>query len=86
MENQYNNLNRKLDKLQKEKQTKEKKTDTHLLAQFYARTVNLTNIRFTQEEIMLLNNGLQHSIEKPLKKYWTNLIIKNRTSYKKAGQ
>jgi hypothetical protein len=38
-------------------------------------TVNLTNIRFSQEELALLNNGLQHCIEKPLKKYWTNLIM-----------
>ena len=68
MENQYNNLNHKLDRLQKEKQTR-KKTDTHhQCTQFYTRTVNLTNIRFSQEEIALLNNGLQHSIEKPLKK------------------
>jgi hypothetical protein len=83
MENQYNNLNHKLDRLQKEKQTR-KKTDTHhQYTQFYTRTVNLTNIRFSQEEIALLNNGLQHSIEKPLKKYWTNLIMATEQSIRK---
>jgi len=57
-----------------EKQTK-RNTDTHhQRTQFYTRTVNLTNIRFSQEELALLNNGLQYSIEKPLKKYWTELI------------
>jgi len=53
MENQYNNLNRKLDRLQKEKQTK-KKTDTHHQGtQFYTTTVNLTNISFSQEGVTL---------------------------------
>jgi len=27
------------------------------------------------EELAILNNGLQYSIEKPLEKYWTNLIM-----------
>ena len=36
--------------------------------QFYPRTVN-------HEEMSLLNWGLQHSIEKPLDKYWTDLIM-----------
>jgi len=56
METHYNNINRKLDKLQREKQTK-RKTDTHhQRTQFYTRMVNLTNIRFFQEEFTLLNN------------------------------
>jgi len=83
MKNQYNNLNHKLHRLQNEKQTR-KKTDTHhQYTQFYTRTVNLTNIRFSQEEIALLNNGLQHSIEKPLKKYWTNLIMETEQAIRK---
>jgi len=46
METHYNNLNRKLDKLQGEKQTK-RNTDTyHQRTQFYTRTVNLIKIRF----------------------------------------
>ena len=53
-----------------------RKTDTYQQRiQFYSRTVNLTNIRFSQEELALLNNGLQYSIEKHLKKYWTDLIM-----------
>jgi len=75
METHYNNLNHKLDKLQRAKQIK-RKTDTHHQhTQFYTRTVNLTNIRFSQEELTLLNNGLQYSIEKSLRKYWTDLIM-----------
>ena len=75
METRNKNLNRKLDKLQREKQTKSKTDTHHQRTQFYTRTVNLTNIRFLQEKLALLNNGLQCSIEKPLKKYWTDLIM-----------
>ena len=61
-----------------------KKTDTHHQGtQFHTRTVNLTNIRFSQEEISLLNNVRQHSIEKPLKKYWTNLIMETEQAIRK---
>ena len=36
---------------------------------------NLTDIKFTEEEIELLNYGLQYNIERPLTTYFTNLII-----------
>jgi len=75
METHYNNLNHNLDKLQREKQTKRKTETHHQRTQFYTSTVNVTNIRFLQEELALLNNRLQYSIEKPLKKYWTDLIM-----------
>jgi len=75
METRYNNVNCKQDKLQREKETN-RKTDTHhQRRQFYTTTVNLTNIRFFQEEFALLNNGLQYSIKNPLRKYWTDLIM-----------
>jgi hypothetical protein len=38
--------------------------------------VNLTKIKFTNEEMALLNKGLQYSIEKPIEKYWTDLVMK----------
>jgi len=50
--------------------------------QFYPRTVNLTKIKFTKEEMNLLNYGLQHSIEKPLKTYWINLIMETEQAIK----
>ena len=75
METRYNNVNRKLDKLQREKETKRKRDTHHQRAQFYTRTVNLTNIRLFQEKFALLNNGLQYSIKIPLRKYWTDLIM-----------
>ena len=66
MESHYNNLNKKLDKLQEEKPNKgEKVQPRNQQFHYHNRTVNLTNIKFTQEEMNLLNNGLQYSIETP---------------------
>jgi hypothetical protein len=57
METHYNNLNRKIDKLQNKQQFRRKTENNPQHSQFYARTVNLTKITFTHEEMMLLNNG-----------------------------
>ena len=73
MEIQYGNLNRKLDTLQA-KQRREN-TTSNQQEHFYPRTANLTKIKFSREELSLLNHGLQHSIEKPLNTYWTDLIM-----------
>jgi len=45
--------------------------------------VNLTQIKFSKEEISLLNQGLQHSIEKPLDKYWIDLIMETEQAIQK---
>ena len=79
MDSHYNNLNRKLDKLQNKQQPKRKAEHN----QFHPRTINLTNIKLTQEEISLLNNGLQHSIENPMEKYWTELIMDTELAIRK---
>jgi ribosomal protein L37AE/L43A len=75
METHYNNLNRKLDKLQNKQQGTRKTNTSQQHNQFYRRKVNLNKIKFTHEEMSLLNNGLKHSIEKPLEKYWTDLVM-----------
>jgi len=75
MECYYDNLNKKLDKLQNKQQSMRKTKTNQQRNQFYPRTVNLTKIKFNQGEMSLLNKGLQHSIEKPLEKYWTDLIM-----------
>jgi hypothetical protein len=67
MEAQYHNLNKKLHNIQSKHKEDTKTQDNPTGPQFYHRTVNLTRIEFTKEEINLLNHGLQHSIEKPLK-------------------
>ena len=81
MKTQYQNLNQKLDKLQK--QTKKENKIPHQHTQFHDRTANLTNIELTQEEIRLLNKGMQHSIERPLNKYWTTLIMETEQAIRK---
>jgi predicted CoA-binding protein len=74
MEAHCDKLNRKLDKLLERQ--KQPLHPSHKQQQnFYPCTVNLTNITFTKEEQALLDLGLQHNIQKPLKKYWTNLIL-----------
>ena len=70
METHYNNLNHKLDKLQNMQHGKNKAQHNPEGQQFYPRTVNLTKIKFTKAEMAVLNHGLQHSVEKPLKTYW----------------
>ena len=75
METHYNNLNIKLDKLQLKQQGTKQSKDYQQHYKFHPRTINLTNINFTHEEWSLFNKGLQHSLEKPLDKYWTDLIM-----------
>jgi hypothetical protein len=76
MEKHYDKLNRKIDRLtsiqHQHGNNRRKNSQTH---HFHPRIANLTNINFTQEETALLNMGLQHSIEKPLNKYWADLLI-----------
>jgi hypothetical protein len=82
MNKHYENLNMKLDRLN-HRQQHEMNADTNTQGhQFYPRTVNLTNINFTHEEASLLNKGLQHSIEKPIDKYWKNLIEETEQAIK----
>jgi hypothetical protein len=75
MEKHYDNLNKKLDKLINQQHHKNRMNTNAQGHHFYPRTVNHTNIIFTQEETALLNKGLQHSIQKPIDRYWTDLII-----------
>ena len=83
MEKHYENLNKKLHKLI----TKQKRIIENNLHntknQFYNLTVNLTTIKFNQEEPTLLDHGMQHSIEIPLEKFWNDLIIQTDRAVRK---
>jgi predicted metal-dependent hydrolase len=79
MDFHYKNLNQKLDKLLSKQQPKRKTEHT----QFYPRTVYLTNVKFNHEELSLLNKNLQHNIEKPIGKYWTDLIMETELAIRK---
>jgi hypothetical protein len=83
-EEHYQNLNKKLDNIQKKNKHKAPHKNRYNPGeqQFHPRTVNLTSINFTKEEKHLLNLDLQHSTEKPLKTYWTNLIIETEQAIK----
>ena len=75
MESHYEKLNRKLDRLLKEQREHTTHTTGGKQQQFYLRTVNLTNIHFTKEEMDLLDMGLKYFLQKPSATTWTNLPI-----------
>ena len=66
MEVHYNNLNKKLNNLQTRQGEENRINKEH---KFYKRTITLTTTQFNQEEMELLNTGMQHSIEKPMEHY-----------------
>jgi hypothetical protein len=83
MDKHYTNLNRKLDKLtmQQKKETKQNYQNTK--NQFHECTVNLTTIKFDKEERALMDKSMQYSIEKPIGKYWNDIIIETEQAIKK---
>ena len=78
----YDNLNRKIDNLINKQIRKLGNHQPNQHQRFYQCTINLTNIRFTKEEQTVLDYGLQYSLQKPLKTYWTNLIIETERAIK----
>ena len=75
MEKHYENLNKKLDKLNNSHLQRTKRTAQGHRQEFYSRTINLTNIKFTKEEQELLYKGLQYNIQQTNKTNWTNLAV-----------
>ena len=77
MELYYNHLNKKLDQLhQQSRPTRPTKECTKETGhQFYHRVENFTNIKFMTEEMKILNNGPQYSIEKLILSYLPTLVI-----------
>ena len=79
----YIHLKRKLDHLQtkQRKQTRKPHSNSEQ-QQFYTRIKNLTNKILNKEEIELLHYRLQHSIERPITTYLSNLIIETERAIK----
>ena len=73
-------MNGKLEKLQ-EKHTSTLKPKGRQPTS-YPRTINLTDIHFTDEEQKLLDLGLQYSMQKPTKTAWENLVIETARAIK----
>jgi predicted Ser/Thr protein kinase len=84
LERQYNHLNKKLDALQKKKYSHNQYYNlrTKQETKFYTRMNNLSHITFTREELNTLNFGFQHSIEKPVTPYLTNIAIETENAIK----
>jgi len=86
MEETYKKLNKKIDKLIERREVITQRQHKQQQRNFYRRTENLTNIVFTKEEQETLDLGLQHSIGKPLKTYWLNLIVETENTIKQLDQ
>jgi hypothetical protein len=83
METHYDHLNKKTDRLQQQRQQKKNREGpNHSNQDFYPRIKNLTNIRFNDEELQLLNYGLNYSVEKPTTSYLTELIAETERAIK----
>ena len=83
MEKNYTNLNKKLDRLTRQQKKETKQTYHNDETQFHERTVNLTTIKFDKEEKILIDKGVQYSIEKPIGIYWNDIIIDTEQAIKK---
>jgi len=73
MDSLYQKLNKKLDALTN--QTSTKHDDNKNASKFQARLINLTNIKFTKEQIRTLSIGPNYAIEQEPKQYINELII-----------
>jgi hypothetical protein len=78
MESHYNHLNKKLDGLQHKQRGKTRTRHNNQEQQFYPRIKNPTNTNFTNEKMDLLKHGMQYSMHRPLKTYWTNLLVETQ--------
>ena len=74
MESHYEKLKRKPDRLLKEQRGHTTHATSGTQQQSYPRTVYLTNVHFTKEEMDLLDMGLQYSLQKPSATTW-NIVI-----------
>jgi len=74
MNNHTRKLNEKLERLQAQHKASTPRPKEQQPTSF-PRTINLTDIHFTDEEQKLLDLGLQYSMEIPAKATWENLVI-----------
>ena len=82
MDNIYQKLNKKLDTLTTQADTRHgnnTSTDTST-SKFQTRIINLTNVKFTKEHIKILSLGPNYAMEKEPKHYINELIIDTETA------
>ena len=84
-EEHYRKLNNKISRLkqQQDRKTTQQQNKNRDTQQFYNRTENLTHINFSNEERALLDKGLQHSIAKPIRKWWNDTVMETEQAIRK---
>ena len=82
METQYQKLNRKLDGLM----NSTNKQNTQKTVNFQPRIINLTQTKFTKEQIKLLSLGPKYALEKEPKSYINDLIIDTEVAIRQLNQ
>ena len=86
MEDRYKTINRKINTLI-EKQIISKPHTTHQTTgpktHIQPKVINLTKIKFTQEQMEILNLGPQYALEKKPSTYINELIIETENAIKK---
>jgi predicted nucleic acid-binding Zn-ribbon protein len=75
----YRNINKKLQKL-KDQATHTKTTTGKENNNFYARTVNLTSVNFTHEELLFFYKGLKYNLHYKHKDWIKTLAIEADTA------
>jgi hypothetical protein len=73
MDNLYQKLNKKLDTLTKQTQTKHNNEKNAFT--FHSRLINLTNTEFTKEQIHTITLGPSYAVEKEPKLHINKIII-----------
>jgi hypothetical protein len=75
MDKKYNNIKQKLNKPEHTQTSTPK-----YIKIFYPRVVNNTNIRFTADELNLLNEGLKYNLSYKIKNWIQTLAFKTDTA------
>jgi hypothetical protein len=75
MDTHYERLNRKLDDKLLDEQNATTHSPHRRYPTTYPRTINFTDIQFTDEEQKLLDLGLQYSTQRSTKSTWTDLVL-----------
>jgi hypothetical protein len=82
MENQYQKLNHKLDKLT----NSTNKQNTQKTFNFQPRIINLSQIKFTKQQTQTLALGPNYALEKEPKSYINDLIIDTEVAIRQLNQ
>jgi hypothetical protein len=83
MDNLYYKLNKNLEALKNE--TRIKHNNNESASKFQSQLINLTNMKFTREQIQTLSLGPTYAIEQETKQYINELIIDTENAIRLLG-